>query len=650
MKKFFSIAPLFLVFIPLALYAADRQFTFIHTNDLHSHLLGSPSIDYSPGSTGDDETLGGMARIKTVIDRTKAGRRNPVMVVDAGDFHMGTLFHILSRERGFELGLMKYVGYDVLTLGNHEFDLKPAGLARIIESSRISGGAPYIVASNLMFSATSDKDDTLEAAYKSGHLLPYVVLTRNGTRIGFFGLMGKNAGEVSPFAKPVRFGDPVKSAREMVSLLRNKEKVDMVVCLSHGGVYLDAIDESEDVILARKAPGIDIIFSGHTHTPLRSPLHVGNTIIVQAWCYGRWVGILDVVLGHSGVKIKEYHPVLIDDSIPGDPRVTERIQGFKKEINASVLAPLGYSFDSVVAHTDFDLKKGTGASNLGDLIADASRWYANRIAYDPRDPATRIAVSLDSNGIIRDNVMKGKTGRIAVCDMFAALPLGIGSDDSIGYPMVAVYLYASEIKKALEIVTSIYPQKGDRYFLHVSGLKATYNPNRVIFDRVTGISIGDDETGYEPVDYSSSNKKLYRVATNLYNAAFIKIVGDFTMNILKIVPKDRRGRPIDDIAKARIDADPHLPGVQEAKQWVGLIEYMRSFPDISGDGIPDVPLKYGYAQGRIIRQASWNPVSLMKDGNFVTWTGFGGIIFIFGIVCAGGTFMVVKIIKKRRGA
>jgi 5'-nucleotidase/UDP-sugar diphosphatase len=244
-------------------------------------------------------------------------------------------------------------------------------------------------------------------------------------------------------------------------------------------------------------------------------------------------------------------------------------------------------------------------------------------------------------------VMKGKTGRIAVCDLFTALPLGIGSDDSMGYPMVAVYLYASEIKKALEVVTSIYPQKGNRYFLHVSGLKATYNPNRVIFDRVTGVSMGNDETGYEPVDYSSSNKKLYRVATNLYNAAFIKIVGDFTMNVLKIMPKDRRGRPIDDIVNARIDADPRSPGIQEAKQWVGLIEYVRSFPDINGDGVPDVPLKYRNVQGRIVRQASWNPVSLLKEGNFVTWAGFTGILFISGIVCAGGTFVIMKIIKKR---
>jgi 5'-nucleotidase/UDP-sugar diphosphatase len=651
MKKIFSILPFFLVFIPCALYAAYKQFTFIHTNDLHSHLLGSaPSIDYSPGSTGDDATLGGWARISTVIKRTEAERRNPVMVVDAGDFLMGSLFHMLSRERSFELVLMKYMGYDVLTLGNHEFDLKPAGLARIIESARISGGPPYIVASNLVFSTTSDKDDSLEADYKSGHLLPYTVLTRNGTRIGFFGLMGKGAGEVSPFAKPVTFGDPVRSAREMIALLRNREKVDMVVCLSHGGVYLDDIDASEDVILARKAPGIDIIFSGHTHTPLRSPLQVGNTIIVQAWCYGRWAGILDVTLGPGGVKMKGYRPVLIDDSIPGDPRVMERIQDFKKKINASVLAPFGYSFDSIVAHTDFDLKKGMEASNLGDLIADASRWYANKIAYDPRDPGSRIAVSLDSNGIIRDNVMKGKTGRIAVCDLFAALPLGIGSDDSMGYPMVAMYLYASEIKKALEVVTSIYPQKGNRYFLHVSGLKATYNPNRVIFDRVTGISIGDDETGYKPVDYSSSNKKLYRVATNLYNAAFIKIVGDFTMNVLKIVPKNRRGRPIEDIAKARIDADPHAPGIQEAKQWAGLVEYVRSFSDINGDGVPDVPLKYRDVQGRIVRLASWNPVSLIKKGNFVTWAGFTGVIFMSGIVGAVGTFVIMKIIKKRRRA
>src|SRR3990172_7959992 len=129
-----------LLCIPMALSGKEQKITLIHTNDMHSHLLGfSPNIEYTPAVTGDG-TKGGWARIMTVIKNAKAERSNPVMVVDAGDFIMGTLFHMLCRERAFELRLMKHMGYDVITLGNHEFDLKPAGLARILRSAREYGG------------------------------------------------------------------------------------------------------------------------------------------------------------------------------------------------------------------------------------------------------------------------------------------------------------------------------------------------------------------------------------------------------------------------------------------------------------------------------------------------------------------------------
>jgi 5'-nucleotidase/UDP-sugar diphosphatase len=646
MKVFKPILLVFLICFSLSAIGKPQKITIIHTNDLHSHLLGfPPNIDYTPLVTGDDATKGGWARIATLIKKTKAGRSNPVLVVDAGDFLMGSLFHMLCRERGIELRLMKDMGYDIATLGNHEFDLKPAGLARILTSAQRLGGMPALVASNVVFSDKSDKDDTLKAVFTSGLVRPYTVLVRNGIRIGFFGLIGKRAAEVAPFAKPVTFRDTAAAAREMIDTLRNKEKVDMVVCLSHGGVDLKNPESSEDVILAGNAPGIDVIISGHTHTPLRLPIVKAGTIIVQAWCYGKWIGILDIVLDGGIVKLSNYQPVAIDDTIPGDPGITDKINGFKREIDAAVLAPLGLAFETVIAHTDFDLTKTLEESNLGNLIADASRWYVNKFVYDPRDPDTRVVASVDSNGLVRDDVVRGKTGRIAVCDLFNALPLGIGLDDTMGYPMVSMYLYASEIKKSLEVLTSLYPLKGSHFFLHVSGLRVTYNPHRMIFDRVTGISIGDDENGYVPLDYSSSNHKLYRVAANLYNATFLKIVGGFTMNALTIVPKDRYGKPVDDIAATLVDADPGKPGIQEAKQWIGLIEYVRSFGVSGRSLLPSIPETYKGRQARIIREPSWNPLYLVKSGNYLTVIGAGAVAIAAGLVVLIAVFIVRKIRK-----
>lgn len=642
-KLFFFIL---LLIIPLTASAGDRKLTLMHTNDMHSHLLGFyPTIDYMPGITGDG-TKGGWARISTVIKKTRMERSNPVLVVDAGDFLMGSLFHMLCRERSFELRLMKEMGYDVITLGNHEFDLTPSGLARILRSAQRYRGLPAIVSSNVEFSKSDSRDDTLEAAFKDGLVKPYTVVNAGNVRIGFFGLIGERAARVSPFAKPVTFGDMADSAKKMVDLLRNRERVDLVVCLSHGGINQKDISDSEDVRLARRVPGIDIIISGHTHTPQRTPIHEGRTTIVQAWCYGLWVGIMDIVIKNATVEIAGYRIVEINDSIRGDESVTSLIRGYENEISASVLAPVGLSFNSIIARQDFDMTIEEDESNLGNLVADASRWYVNRIDYDPRDPATKVVAAFDSNGLIRDAVYRGKSGRLAVCDLFNALPLGIGADGTMGYPLTATYFYASEIKNTLEILTSISPLKGDDYFLQVSGLKFTYNPRRMIFDRVTSIQLGSDEEGYTPLDYSPSNKKLYRITANLYNATFLEIIGDFTMNILKIVPKDKNGKPYEALSKALVDADPKMPGIQEAKQWIGLVEYVRSFRDRNGDGYPEVPDQYRSKLGRTVRDPSMNPVSLLKRGTWITWLTAGLIAAVIGVVALTPVLIIKKFWKK----
>ena len=141
------------LFISTNLLAAEKLLTIVHTNDLHSHLQGfSPEIDYRPFDAGADKTLGGWSRIATVIKNTKKGRKNPVLTLDAGDFSMGSLFHVLAREEAFELRLLKMMGYDAVTLGNHEFDLKPDGLARTLMAAKTKGGMPQIVFASAVFS------------------------------------------------------------------------------------------------------------------------------------------------------------------------------------------------------------------------------------------------------------------------------------------------------------------------------------------------------------------------------------------------------------------------------------------------------------------------------------------------------------------
>ncbi len=644
--------PIFLlVFLLLPIHrygnAAEKTLTIMHSNDMHSHFLGaSPNIDYTPLTGGDDKTIGGWARIATVIKEVKKDRVNPVLVVDAGDFLMGSLFHMLAREQAFELRLMSMMGYDAVTLGNHEFDLKPGGLARILTCALESGQMPPVISSNAVFSQQSGKDDALEKIFQQGAVKSYLVLEKGGLRIGLFGMLGKDAAEVAPFASPVSFDDPIATAKKMVEILRNSESVDMVICLSHSGLSQDK-KKSEDEILAREVNGIDVIISGHTHTRLDGALKVNDTIIVQAWEYGKQLGVLDVAFNEGQVKLKNYRLVDIDDTISGDPGISEQIERFEAEIDRQVLAGEGLGFREIIAETEFDLFLTTDESNLGNLIADSMRWYADRYESKPAVTAAHNTVAVISNGVIRDPIAAGETGRIAVCDAFRAIPLGIGFDEeeTMGYPLISLYIYPSEIKKTLEVLTSIYPLKGSDYFLQVSGAKFTYNPNRMLFDRVTEIWLGDEEYGYQLLDYSESNHTLIRVAADIYNATFLKVIGDFTWHVLDIVPKDRHGNPIDDLKAVRLDADKHTPGIQELKEWKAVLEYIKSFPDSDGDGLPNVPDKYRGKLGRNVIEASWNPYKLIKRGTYVTWLAVSALLFGMLLVLGIG-WLIVKRVKR----
>lgn len=643
---------LFLLFVSSqALSSAlseEKRLTVIHTNDLHSHLLGhSPNIDYTPETVNDDETLGGWARIATVIKGEKQARDHPVLVLDAGDFLMGTLFHMISREEAVELVLMKEMEFDLTTLGNHEFDLKPEGLSLTLRAAESKGRMPQIVASNLIFDPTEKADDALEQDFRKGLIKSYVVLERDGIRIGFFGLLGADAAETSPFAWPVTFADPVETARKTAAQLREEEGVDIVICLSHSGIW-DKKKKSEDEILAEKVSGIDIIISGHTHTKLTEPIFINDTIIVQAWAYGKAVGILDVALYEDNmVLFKSYDLLEINDSIKGDERISALIEAKKEIVEREVLKDRGLSFYQPLAETFYDLCLEDKETGLGNLLTDAIRWAVNQRVYDPDNFSSKVRVALQSNGLIRSDIVRGKTGVVGVSDLFRVEPLGIGVDDTMSYPLLTFYLYASEIKKAAEVATSIYPIKGSDYFLQLSGLKVTYNPKRMIFNRVNEILIEEEDGTYVPLETSSSNKTLYRVTSNFFNSSFIKFVGDYTKNILKIVPKDEQGNPIPDLAAARVDKDPDTPGIQELKDWETLFEFMETFMDRDGDGIKEIPDRYSRPEGRYVSEPSLNPIKLLKGGNILTWGAFLVSLVVMGLILLI-IYVLVKKLKKRR--
>ncbi|HRS83235.1 MAG TPA: bifunctional UDP-sugar hydrolase/5'-nucleotidase [Smithellaceae bacterium] len=639
MKKFtFIIAVWAIVFFTAGGLAAEKRITIVHTNDMHSHLQGfSPEIDYQPFIVNADETRGGWSRVAAVIQKTKREKSNPVLVVDAGDYTMGSFFHMLNREEAFELRLLKAMGYDVVSLGNHEFDLKPAGLTATLRTAQARGGTPQIVFANAVFDRQKPELADLENAFGQAGVKSYTILERDGLKIGVFGILGKDAIEVSPFAKPLKFSDPIQAARDMVKILREQQKADLVVCLSHSGLR-DNPKKSEDEILASEVKGIDIIVSGHTHTLLGKPLLVNGTLIVQAGSYGKHVGVLDIAWESGRVALKNYTLIPVDSSVAGDPKIQRMIDSFKQQLNARLLGPNNWSYDRIVAETAWDLKLAAEESPLGNLLADSIRWSVNRVSFDPGDPSSRVIVAVESNGVIRDDLLRGKTGQVGFGDLFRTIPLGIGVDDTMSYPLVSFYLYGYELKRALEILTTVRPLKSNNdYFLQLSGLRFTYNPRRVPFDRVTAVEIGSEEEGYQPLDYSASNTRLYRVAANIYNATFLKVVGRFTYSLLEITPKDQNGRPLEKLSGALVDADPSLPGIQELKEWEGVLRYVQSFPDTNGNGIPDFPAKYSGKLGRIVEAPSCNPVHLFSrpaTPTIIVLAGAGVVLWLIVVTVA----------------
>ena len=623
--------------------AAKKEISIIHTNDLHSHFLGfSPNQDYTPETVMDDDTLGGWARISTMIKKIKDQSNGPVLVLDGGDFLMGSFFHVLAREKAFEIELLGKMGYDAVTLGNHEFDLKPKGLAQILDAAQKQDNQPAILSSNMVFSDESPDDDSLEQAFLKGLIKPYTIIEKDGVKFGIFGLMGLDAAEKAPFSKPVSFSDPVVAAQKMVETL--KGKVDIIICLSHGGLNPNK-EKSEDELLAQKVDGIDVIISGHTHTKMEAPITINNTLIVQAWEYGKQIGHIKLALENQKVRVSDYQAISIDDTIPGDPEISDIITAYEEQIDQKFLKEHGLSFRKTVAQTGFDLELKEEESPLGNFLADSIRFVIKKYSED-FNPFADVAII--SNGVIRDNLLKGKTNSIQACDLFRSISLGIGLDGTLGYPLISMYITPLELKKGFEILTSIHPAKGSDYFLQIAGAKVIYNPKRIMFDRVTDIWTGDEESGYKKLDFSKANKSLIRVTADIYNSTFLKIIGGYTYNILEIIPKDKNGTPIESLSSAVIDGDRNQEGIQELKEWKAPFEYLGSFEDADNDGIPKFPAKYSKKLGRIIAEPSLNPVNLVRNGTWVTWAAVGVLVFGLCIVLALLWFILKKFKGKRK--
>jgi 5'-nucleotidase/UDP-sugar diphosphatase len=580
---------IFLVQVVTCSNAQDaKKIVILHTNDIHSRLIGfSPESAYSPLTINNDKTIGGFARIASIIKNEKEKLPANTLVIDDGDFLMGTLFHTVEAESGYQLPLMKLMGYDIVCLGNHEFDFGTEKLTEIIRSSLKRGPIPEILLSNAVFSKKDNKDDLLEDLFKEEVIKRSYIVKQGGLKIGFFSLMGVNAGQVSPAAAPLTFGKQWDFARKAVKKLLS-QKCDMIICLSHSGLMKDQNGTwgGEDVDMAKKVTGIDLIISGHTHTKLEKPLIINGIPIVQAGEYGEFVGKL-VMTRDSGVfKVESYDLIPVDDKIIGDPVIDVAIEKQKAYITDFVLKPLGLSYAMPVVETSVALEcneqGNLDESNLGPLVADAIWYYINRHSSKGAD------VSMVSAGVIRDKMMPGVQ---TVADVFRVTPLGSGKDNVPGYAFSRLYVTGRELKNIIEILLVAHKSNSD-YFCYYSGLKILYDPGKGLLKKIKKILVVKPGKDDVEVDFSKKNKTLYSVTANSYMLEFIGIIKKKTFGMVNVVPKNAAGEKVTDMKAAIVDVDEEKPGIQEGKEWLALKEYLSQMRDSNGNNIPDIDKKY----------------------------------------------------------
>jgi 5'-nucleotidase len=580
----------------------ERAFTILHANDMHSNVVGmGPSSDYTPMSLNDDITKGGYSRLAALIAerRQKMEQAGPVLVLDAGDFSMGTAIAAAARELGAELRLMSRMGYDATTFGNHDFDLGPDGLGSAICKASAAGSVPIIVASNTDVSANEPRLAALKQLVQEQVIRPYTVIERRGLRFGIMGLIGYDAFKYTTNPGGTVFADPIETAKKTAKLLRNQESVDVVIALSHGGVVKgdDGQFKGEDVNLATAVPDVDIVIGGHTHTALTQPLLVGGRPVVQAGKYSEHLGELKISLSDGKVKVESYRLIPVEDTIKGDRTIQQEVDRFLKEATQITFASRGYSITQPLAviSEDWpmvysDLESGTPLANL---VTDAFRKIEDA------------DIAFTANGSIRAGLTKGNSGIQTVYDVFALAPLGAGIvDPTAGSAMVKAYITGRELKSLLEFFLIDDPHHPGEYWARVSGMRLYYDSSRPKFDQITAMELGDLDRGYRPIDFSENATRLYSFTCSLYVALVIITLPKLTKGAVQLAPKKADGTPI----QSRTDAiaDPrestgagnlhgsgsmeHEVAVtsapqKEVKEWQAIMDYLVSLPKKNADGI-----------------------------------------------------------------
>lgn len=607
--------------VPMTMAADEAtDVTILFTHDLHSHFL--------PSNEDDGGQFGGYARLMTAIKEQKAKHPDAILV-DGGDFAMGSLFQTSYPSSALELRLMGAMGYDATTFGNHEYDYLPSGLKAMLNAAVASGDKlPAIVNSNYWppEKGADGYDEEMWAALDNYGVKDYVILERGGIYYVIFGIFGYDADDCAPNSGMI-LEEPIAAAQATVDAA-TKECKDtygadpVVVCLSHSGT---SGGEGEDYELAAGVNGIDLIVSGHTHTTLTEPITVNGTLVVSAAEYGKNLGVVNLSYNKGDVFLKSYELIPIDENVTDDAEIAAMVESFKTNVENEYLSKYGVSFDEVLVNNKYEF------DSVGDVYATLHESTLCNIFSDAYKKAVenagvKVDVALTAAGVIRESL---PLGNVTVSDVFNAASLGVGTEGEL----IAVYVTGSDLKNALEVDASVQPlMKSAQLFF--SGIEYSVNTNRMIFNKVDYARLRNNDGTLSEIE----NDKLYCVVTGMYAGQMLGSVEETSMGLIGITPRDKDGNPLtaDQLVNHVVKDENGNP----VKEWYAIASYLK---DMGGE----MDAKYAEVDGRKVVYSSLNPVKLLRNANKFTYIVLAVIIVLVAVVVLVVRAIVRKAKKKK---
>lgn len=605
--------------------APTYKATILFTHDLHSHLL--PSADEDGGQ------YGGYARLMTVIKEQKEQYPDAILV-DGGDFSMGSLFQTAYPTSAIELRMMGAMGYDATTFGNHEYDYLPSGFASMLNAAANSGDAvPAILEANYLppkgeVGEDSDAAAVWEAFENYGVNQEYMLLQRGEVYYAIFGIMGFDSDDCAPNSGMI-LTDPAEAAQRIVDEARaacwDEHGVQpLVVCLSHSGT--DG-GEGEDYELAMAVEGIDIIVSGHTHTTLHEPIQVNDTYIVSSGEYGKYLGVVQVDYKPNGeMTLTDYDLIPVDETVAEDPDTAALVESFKRDVEKDYLSNYGVSFDEVLVNNPYkfdtvdEVYATQHESTLGNVFSDAYKWAVEQATGEIVD------VALTASGVVRESL---PVGDVTVSDVFNAASLGVGTEGEL----VAIYVTGSDLMNALEVDASVQPlMSGAQLFM--AGVEYSFNTNRMIFNKVDYAMLRRADGTLEAIEPD----KLYRVVTGMYAGQMLGNVEATSMGLLTITPRDAQGNPVS--AEELVNYVVHDEKGNPVKEWYAIASYLQQMGG-EMDG------QYAETDGRKVVYSSLNPVKLLRGANKFTFILLA-VILVLVLIVTLITRSIVRRIRRRK--